>query len=195
MNYEPAATTPQQEDIIYKISKRHNDHLLQYAMSSPSVDARRTYLRHLLSLLLRNFEGNINDDDIFHQVELILSKTQHISSSEKVGGLHTDTCLHINLAAILFSLLEIELSWKVTLPILKEVISNKNIDQEMEYASCMLGYQLILARNSQFITPSSLDTEMIDSLGVKYMAVVSDDDHLKFELRILASAIKGDAIY
>jgi hypothetical protein len=170
-------------DEIYQLSTNHNRLLQQYFSSTSQSTIHNLLMRELVHLLLH--------DDLYlihkswsEKLQLVASNCRVILSnnSTKFDAL---TCVHLNIAAVLFSRVDFEKALKILLPIIQRSLSSALQDQPLiEICSCKLFFQILLSMGVQFnrLQSTSYKHEYFstaDSLQKKFLSVVSNFDVTK----------------
>lgn len=185
------------DDEIYQLSTNHNRHLQQY-FSNTSNSTIHNLLRGLVHLLLHD------DISLIHKswsekLQLVASNCRLIlaNDSTKFDAL---TCVHLNIAAVLFSRIDFETALKILLPVIQRSLSSALQDQPLiEICSCKLFFQILLSMGVQFNRLQSTSYmheyfSTVDSLQKKFLSVGSNFDVTKKSISFIQNAtinIKG----
>ena len=136
------------DEEIYQLSTSHNRHLQQYS-SNMSQRTIQTLLNEII-LLLFNDDVTLNQKSLSKSLRLIESNCVVLlaNDSTKFDAL---ACVHLNIAAVLYSLLDTETSLTILLPIVQRSLSDGLQDQPLiEIYSCKLFFQIMLSLGAQF---------------------------------------------
>ena len=133
---------------IYQLSSSHNHHLQKYSpnMSQGTI---QTLLSEIVRLIL-NDGASLSQKSWSESLRLIESNYVFLlaKDSTKFDAL---ACVHLNIAAALYCVLDTETSLRMLLPLLHRSLSDGLQDQPLiEINTCKLFFQIMLSMGAQF---------------------------------------------
>ena len=166
---------------IYQLSTNHNRLLQQYS-NTYHINIQNLQ-RELLYLLLKG-DISFNQKSWSENLRFIAFNNSLFlaNDSTKFDAL---ACVHLNIAAALYSKIDIENSLKTLLPVVQRSLTNALQDQPLiEIYSCKLFFQILLSMGVQFNRLQSTSYkheyfEIVDILQRKFSSVVSKFDVAK----------------
>ena len=190
------------DDEIYLLSTNHNRHLQQYCSNTSHNINIQNLLRELVHLLLKG-DISLNQKSWSEKLRFIAFNNSFFvaNDSAKFDAL---ACVHLNIAAVLYSKIDIENSLKILLPVVQRSLTSALQDQPLiEIYSCKLFFQILLSMGVQFSWLQSTSykhvyLEIVDILQKKFSSVVSKFDVAKKPnsfIRYATINIKGITIY